>query len=331
MMPSMLNLTMVMARSVMIALFPAVLPSCMARESQAEFWSNEREIIELSQQLKLGEYRLRLSETGQKKELDDLKILLSENEVRLLNLQSEKSALFAEIERLEARNRELSQAALEQRRARAQGMNFETFSAKDGRTFKNAIITVVDDSGVAFRHEHGAARLRYAELSEEQRQFFGLEEQASLAAEDRERRQALAYELSIDMELEAMRDHASEARAESFTARNHDYTASRALMAASNDHKEARPLAQPARVLGSGSSYRRWYGYSGYRSYRPVYRYVYQYPVQNPFCPAPKVRSPAPRAHRQQQQNPFCPTSSVRSQSTGYSSGTCPSHSTTTP
>lgn len=301
---------MVLARSVMIVLFPAILPSCRAEESEAELWSNEREIIELSQQLKLGEYRLGLSESGKRKELDDLKILLSENEVRLFNLQSEKSALVAEIERLESRNRQLCQAALEQRRSRAQGMNFETFSAKDGRTFKNAIITVVDDSGVAFRHEHGAARLRYAELSDEQRLFFGLEEEASLAAENRERKQALAYELSIDMELEAMRDQESQERAEPFTTRNNDYTASRTLMAASNDQREARPLAQPARTFGTGSLYRRLYGYSSYRSYRPVYRYVYQYPSVP---------------------NPFCPPSKARSQSSGFPSGTCPSSAPTTP
>jgi hypothetical protein len=241
--------------------------------------------------LKLAEYRLGLSESGKIEELNNLRIRLSANEAKLLNLQAEKSSLVVEIERLETRNKELCQAALEKRRTRTQGMKFETFSVKDGRTFKNAIITAVGDSGVAFRHENGAARLRYAELTEDQRLFFGLDEKASLAAEDRERRLALAYELSIDMELEAMRDKASETRIEPVVARNK----SRAMIAATSNHEnETRPLAQSARPFGSGSSYRRWYGYSGYRSYRPVYRYVYQYPsATNPFCPVTRPCSPS--------------------------------------
>jgi hypothetical protein len=162
---------------------------------------------------------------------------------------------------------------------------------------------------VAFRHEHGAARLRYTELSDDQRLIFGLEEEAALAAEDRERRQALAYELSIDMELEAMRDRESEARADSIAAENNNFLASRSLMANPNHQREIRPLAQPARAFGSGSSYRRHYNYSGYRFYRPAYRYVYRHP--------PAV-------------NPFCSSYRIRKQSSGFSSEACP-HTSSAP
>lgn len=302
------DLTKGMAGSIMIVLFPIVLPSCKSHEGDAAYWKNEREIIELSQRLKLGEYRLGLSDSAQWKDWDDLKIVISENEVRLWNLQSEQSALTDEIERLETRNKELGRTALEQKRSRAQGIKFETFPAKDGRTFKNVTITLVDDSGVAFRHDHGAARLRYAELSDDQRSFFGLEEEAALAAEDREHRQSLAYELSIDMELEAMRGRESEERPDPIAPTNNNFLASRSLLAPSNHQREIRPLAQPARTFGSGSTYRRHYNYSGYRSYRPFYRYVYRYP---------------PTA------NPFCPSSRTRSQSSGFSTGVCPSTPTT--
>lgn len=294
---------MAIERFVRIVLFAAVLPSCGTREGDAAFWRDEREIIELSQRLKLGEYRLGVSETAKARELDGLKIRLSKNENRLRDLRTEKSALAGEIRSLETRGKELARTALAQKRARSQGMEFETLSATDGRIFKNATITLVDDSGVAFRHEHGAARLRYAELSDEQHLIYGLEEKAALAAEDRECRQALAYELSIDMELEAMRDKEGEERADSMAARSNNFLVSRPFMATPNHQREIRPLAQPARTFGSGSSYRRHYNYSGYSYYRPTYHYVYRH--------TPAV-------------NPFCSSFQIRKQSSGFSSAACP-------
>jgi hypothetical protein len=277
-----------MARMIVIALFPIILPSCMSHKGEAAFWENEREKIELTQCLQLAEYRLGLNESGDFQELERLQSLLSEMEVRLWNLQSDQSALINDIGRMEIRNAELCRTALEKQRARARGMNFASFSVRDGRNFTNVSVTGVDDSGVAIRHEHGAARLRYAELSDEQRLFFGLEEAGALVAEDHERREALAYELSIDLELEAMRERERKESADSIAERNNDFQPSRALMAASNYQHETRPLAQPARSFGSGSSYRRWYGYSGYR-YRSVYSYVYRDPsVSNPFCGSPQ-------------------------------------------
>lgn len=284
-------------------MLPMILPCCKEQEGDAEFWRHERELVELAQQLKLGEYRLGLSDSGEKKALDDLKIMLSENEARLWNLQSEQSALADEIERLETRKKNLDQAIIDQKRSVAQGERFEFFSARNGRIFENATITLVNDSGVAFRHEHGAARLRYAELSDDQRLLFGLEEEAALAAEDRERRQALAYELSIDMELEAMLVRKSGGRADSIAARNKNFLASRSLMAHPDLQPEIRPLAQPARTFGSGLSYRRHYYYSGYRAYRPAYRYVCRYPKT--------VGS-------------FCSSSRFRHQSSGFSPQACP-------
>lgn len=282
----MLSLTTANARFIRIALvLPMLLPCCKGQDGEVDFWRNERELVELDQQLKLGEYHLGLSNDSEWKDFDALKILLSENEVRLWNLQSEKSALLAEIKRLETHNVEMARAALEQKRSRARGMKFETLSARDGRIFNKATITMVADSGVAFRHEHGAARLRYAELSDEQRLFFGMEEYAALAAEFRERTQEIACELSLNLEIETLRDRDSQTRATPITKRNNDGMASRSLMAASNDQQETRPLARPARPFGSGSFHRSWSLYSGYRSYRPVYRYVFRsHSARNHFC-----------------------------------------------
>ena len=265
---------------------PMVLAVCKGEDGSAEFWEGEREIIELTQRLKLGQYRLGLFESGKVEELERLKGVLTANEARLKALEADKSALTDEITRLAARNTESFRIAREAQRARSKGAKFETLATRDGRTFKNATVSAVDESGVAIRHEHGAATLRYAELSDEQRRFFGLEESAALAAEDRERREALAYEQSIAEELEAMRE-----QEESLAAIGETFNSSRAssssLAALSRPQTETRALAQPAKPFGSGSVYRRWYGYSGYRSYRPVYRYVYRYPTARvPSCPS---------------------------------------------
>lgn len=277
------------ARLIMIVLLPVILPSCKSREGGAVFWENERELIELDQRRKLAEYRLGLSESGKAGELENLKTLLSESGDRLLHLHAEKSALNAEIERLASRNDELSRVALGRKRSRARGMEFEAFASRDGRIFKNATITEVDDSGVAFRHEHGAARLRYAELSDEQRLFFGLDKSAALAAEQQERREALAYERRIDAELAAMQ--ASDERAAALEERESVSRTSSSMLMASSSQSQLRELAQPARPFGRGTSYRRYYNYSGYRSYRPVYHPVYSYTAApNPFCPPSRPR-----------------------------------------
>ncbi len=281
----MLRVLIDISRVILIALFSIILSNCESHDGEATFWEVEREKIELTHRLALAEYRLGLNDSGDIQELERLQFLLTEMEARLWDLKSEQSSLTADIGRMEIRNAELFRTALEKQRARALGMNFDSFSIRDGRTFSHVSVTGVDDSGVAIRHEHGAARLRYAELSDEQRHFFGLEEATALAAEERERRDALAYERSIDLELEAMRERERDERVDLIAERNKNLLVSRSLMAASNHQHETRPLAQPARSIGSGMSYRRWYGYSGYRYYRPAYRYVYRHPAAaNPFC-----------------------------------------------
>jgi hypothetical protein len=299
--PSMFGLTMARTRVIMIALVAAAPAVCGAREGDAAFWRNEREIIELTQRLKLCEYRLASSAPENAGELDALNARLSQNETRLSKLQSEKVSLLSEVQWHETRNKEFARNSLEQKRSGAQGMKFETLTARDGRVFKNATITLVDDAGVEFRHEHGAARLRYAELTDERRLFFGLEESAALAAQDRERREALAYEQRIDMELEAIREIEESAAVVESPVSPPRKPAS--LLSATFPRLETGKLRQPARQVGSGSSYRR-YRYYGYRSYRPVYRYVYTRPYYSA---------------------PSCPEYRTYGRSYGFSSSPCPS------
>lgn len=252
-----------------VVLLAVVLPSCGPEDGGYGFWENEREIVALTQRLKLCEYRLGRTVPGGAKELAELQSRLSANEAGLCRLQADKSGLTAEIASLETRNHQMGRMVLEKKRSAVRGMKFDTFPARDGRMFNNATIILVEDSGVEFRHEHGAARLRYGELSDQQRLFFGLEESAALAAEERERTEALAYERHIDLELEAV-----------LKRETHPVMLDgmKGALSPVSFHKPViSELSKPAKPVGGASFYRNYHGYYGYRSHRPVYRYVYRH------------------------------------------------------
>ena len=261
------------------------LPGCDNRQVDAGYWAREREKIELTQRLKMAEYRIGQTNPEDLAELTQLGIRLREFDQRVRDLVQNRSALRAEIKAMEYRNDEAGRLAIQDRRTSAVGRKFDSFVLKDGRTLQNVAITGVDDSGVAIRHDHGTARLRYSDLSPEQNLIFGLEETSALAAENRELQESIAYERRIDLEIQSLRD--KEERAAADAKRDDDAQVSRSLMARESGNQRTSPLAQPARQVGSGSWSRTWYGDSPYRSYRPTYRYVYYYPARpNPFCGA---------------------------------------------
>jgi hypothetical protein len=272
----------VVVAAAMIFLF---LPSCERNLNDSTYWETEREEIELTQQLKLAEYRLGMTTSGDANgvaELERVESNLRELNQRTAALLRDRSVLGEEVRELEVRNRETERLAVRKLRMKSVGRKFDTLVVNNGRTFENVSITGVDDGGVAIRHEHGTARLRYSDLSAEQCASFGLEERSALAAEDRERRESIAYERRIDEELDAMRE--KEEQIAAVARRSEETKVSRALVAANTTTKETSPLAKPASQVGRGSSYRYSDGYSTYRSYRPRYRYVYYYPVvRNPF------------------------------------------------
>lgn len=274
--------------TVVIAMLSLTLAACDNRHDQAAHWETEREAIELSQQLKLAEYRLSQTPSGNPGELERVENKLRELDQRAQALLRQRSALSAEIKRLEARNEELARLAIQNLRTKSLGGTFDTFSVNDGRTFEKVSITGVDDSGVAIRHAHGTARLRYAELTAEQRASFGLEERSALAAEDQERRELLAYERRIDQEMDALRE--KEERIAAVAMKSEDSRIAASIMARNSSSQQTRPLAQPASPFGRES--RSSYGQYRYRSHRPTYRYVYYYPVTpNPFY-APRACRP---------------------------------------
>lgn len=265
-----------------MAVVVLALTGCGEKSDQSVYWDTEREVVELTQKLKLAEYRLGLMPNREVVDAGAVMDNARKLDRRLSELRADQASLVDEIKDLEIRKSELVQTAIRNIRAKAHGRKFGTFATTDGRTFEDVMITGVDDGGIALRHAHGTARLRYSDLSLEQREEFGLEEKSALAAEDRERREAVAYEQRMDEELGAMRE--KEEREAAIAKRSEDARVSRSLMARNNaSPKPESPLSKPATTVGSGSYYRNTYG-TTYRTYRPRYRYVYYYSAgPNPY------------------------------------------------
>ncbi len=247
---------------------------CESREGRAEFWINEREKIELLHKIELAEYRISQTPYGRFEDLERLSGLLSENESTLRSLRGRHASLTFEIARLETEIDTLVQTAAKQQRAHAQGMKFASLESRNGRVFEQVLVTSVDDAGVSIRHQDGSTRLRYGDLTDEQRLFFVMDEASALAAEDTERRNSLAYELSIEKELGVIRLD-QERRAVERKREESGRIASR-VMASSMARKETSPLSRPATPFGRGSSYRRSPYYSVSRYYYPGQTYVYR-------------------------------------------------------
>jgi hypothetical protein len=258
---------------------------CESRKGHAEFWMNEREKIELVHKNELASYRIAQTPYERFEELERLTELLSENESALRKLRGKHASLTLEITRIETEIDALVQTAAQQQRARAQGMKFASLESRNGRVFEQVLVTGVDDAGVSIRHQNGSTRLRYADLTDEQRLFFVMDEASALAAEDAERRNSLAYELRIEKELGVIRLD-QERRAVERKREESGRIASR-VMASSMARKETSPLSRPATPFGRGSSYRRSPYYSVSRYYYPGQTYVYR-----PYVPPISVCAP---------------------------------------
>ena len=265
-----------------------ILPGCDRAPDLSAHWETEREIVELTQRLKLAHYRLGLAGEGAADELPQAREALFQLEKRASTLKQEQTALVTAIAEMEQRFiSEREQIRLRQREI-ALGQRFEHFTLVDGREFQDVTITHIDDGGVSLRHQHGTARLGFNDLTPEERAFFGLDEKSSLAAQARESRDAIAYEQWVDQTLAARRAEDGRAAARAAELETQARIArSRALeQAAARDR--LRPLAQKPVTVGRGSWSGAWHVRTGTRFYRPVYVYDIRPP-----CIAPRAATPS--------------------------------------
>ena len=265
--------------AVVIALVALSSTGCKNDRKTSVWWENERERIELEQQLKLAQYRCDRSPSGNPGDLAKLVESVRELKLRKQTLLQARTLLEAGIKELEHQCDEIADKMIQARRMALTGRKFETLRLNASRIFHHVAITGIDDCGVSISHDHGAARLSYVDLSPEQREFFGLDEDASIASANRESQQALAYECWIEQSLRTARDNQQLASA---AAMKEDEAATKArnlLLEQEAARYRLRPLAQPARPLqGTIRPFVWTYHYgSTYQIYRPRYRYVHYY------------------------------------------------------
>jgi hypothetical protein len=257
----------------------AALPSCK-RNTDArmdpQWWKLEADRVELVQEIKLQ--KLRLGEEDKVREYAALKSRVAKNDAALAELRGSAATLRSEVANLAAAASAERDNWIASVRASAVGKNFETFSGSGGRTYEDVTITRVTDVGIEFRHSQGSARLSATDLSPELHDDFGLDSSAALAALEREKAAARAYESFIEERMvvvnadrEKKQLAAAELETERITAtakaRSEAYSARLAAKESSN------PLRASARAVGSRGS--TWYSGYSYRYSRYPRTYYY--------------------------------------------------------
>lgn len=248
------------------------------QKEMAVSWEDEALRVELAGRLELAKFRL--AAAGEVRGPEDLERVVTENEARetrISDLKVKRGELTAAIRQVDESFVKFNVERLRELKARAVGKEWAEL-ATAGRTYQDVKVVAVTDAGVTIRHRDGSARLRYHDLTDRQRQDFGLVEGAALAAVQEERQKSAAYEQWLEDELAAMeRDKRDAAKV---FAKATQVKRTPAPVVSSNV-PPVRPLAEPARQVGiqyGRTSYSRprrtsfYYYYSAPRYCAPSYR-----------------------------------------------------------
>lgn len=237
------------------------------------WWQGEEERIGLEHDLELKKFRYDQVYTDDFNQLQDLDKSNAATAVTLTGLRDQRMQLAASIISMESQRDEVRRTAILNQRQRAMGGTHEELTVQSGRTFRAVSVASIDDAGVTIRHEHGSAKLRYSDLTAEQRILFGLEQDLAVAAEGQEKKDALAYERWVDTKMVAVKEQEQQAADEA--QREADAAARRRALAAAATRDQVAstntsPLARESRLSGSSGKY--YYHYRSARRYGPVYR-----------------------------------------------------------
>jgi len=250
---------------------------CDSPKNKAAWWQGEQERIQLSQDFALKQLRVEKATNSGLAELEKLRSVSTDAEIKLLSLRGQTADLRDEVAELESDLPAFREAVLNDRRQKAVGEKYASFETPSGKSFKEVSVVSVSDIGVAIRHSDGSARLAFDDLTADQRNHFGIDAERALTARKEEQRAVAQYERYLDTQIASMQEEkrqqtvlasakASEERAERTLA------SARQLVSSSN-----RALSQPSRSFG------RYYSYRGYRRYYSPTYYTRTYYV-SPYC-----------------------------------------------
>jgi hypothetical protein len=145
------------------ALAAVLLPGCRERPDRLAWWEAEQERIELSQRLALAQYQQGNAPPDHTAQLRNLQATTRNLAQRAFDLAQTRTTLNSEIQDLETQLDQLARNALKDQRRSAIGVKYETLALANGKIFHDAMVTGVDEIGVAIRHRDGLARLRCAD------------------------------------------------------------------------------------------------------------------------------------------------------------------------
>lgn len=260
---------------VIVALFSA----CGRESSNRVWWDNQKTIIELEQRLELARYRMEMTTTPEQSGISKLNnVPVEELREGIAAMNLRKRQLAAEIADMRDGWTAFQAETLQLRRSAATSEFFGDFNLPDGRLFRDARITKIEDGGVSISHETGAARLRIGDLDEIQRVYFGLDAELASIAHEKERYQRMIYERWHE-ERHAANEKDRRKLAEVLRYEESRLSNAR-LLAAANKTVAVRPLSssigalgETSKVSGSGYAYRRSRYYT-----RPTAHYYHYQP-----------------------------------------------------
>jgi hypothetical protein len=260
-----------------LGLIPLLLASCGDAGRDAAWWDAERERVELANRLELTNYRYdRMGGREASAEYERVRKEVAALRPRLELARAQVSRLGGEIASVEKEFTAVRERAKAERRANWVGARFPDLRAASGRLYLEVRVAAVNDAGVTIRHRDGSARLGWSDLDPRQREMFVLEERAARAAEEEEKRQALAYEKWLEEELRLQHQRERDL----VVASAPKQTRSRTSAALSNVKPvAASPLSEPARRMSNYAPRTRrssttYYYYGSYPSCYPTLRYA---------------------------------------------------------
>jgi hypothetical protein len=166
------------------------------------WWALECEREDLQGKLELARIRLDARTGPDDPRLVNAREAAGKGASRLSGLREKVVELKSMIARSEEAFAQLQENRVSETRRLALGKEWTEFSSRDGRRYEQVKVAAIDDGGVTLRHLHGATKLRYADLTEEQRLLFALDREASDLAEVAEKKQAEAYHSWVRREEE---------------------------------------------------------------------------------------------------------------------------------
>jgi hypothetical protein len=100
----------------------------------------------------------------------------------------------------------LNASEIEARRAAEVGKKYDRMTTATGQVYERVIVSKVSDAGISITHADGLARLRYEQLTAEQREYFGITKEGAAAVYGEEAKQKAAYEAKVAEQQKATRE-----------------------------------------------------------------------------------------------------------------------------